>query len=131
MSKYKKKYAKQLKNGLRRDGSSIDEICLGWDITRTTYYNWVQTHPEFKAADEAGNRDCAAWWHWLTRQVAVGEIKGNAGTICFAMKNIQGINWLDKAEVKTTHEEKINTININVLPSREKETLVIEHDDIN
>lgn len=127
MSKYKKKYAKQLKNGLRTDGSSIPEVCIMWGISRTTYYNWVQQYPEFAAADEIGNRDCAAWWFDLTRKIASGKVKGNAGVVCFALKNVEGINWADKAEVKTTTTEKVNTININVLPSK-KDTLVIDHD---
>src|ERR1700731_3335375 len=100
--KYNKKYAKELMNGLRNDGGSIAEVCQKWKVTRVTYYAWIDKHPEFKEAHEFGNRDCASWWHQLNRKAACGEVKANAGIICFAMKNIDGIGWQDKVEVNTT-----------------------------
>lgn len=122
--KYKTKYAKALKNGARRDGMSIDELCQVWGVSRTAYYNWCAEYPEFAAADEIGNRDAMAWLHKLNRDVMSGKVKGNAGTIIFAMKNLAG--WKDKSEVSTTTTEAVRTININVLPPKD-DTLVIEH----
>lgn len=132
--KYKKKFTKFLMNGCRREGMSIEELCQIWGISRSTYYNWCAAHPKFAEADEIGNRDALAWLHKLNRQVMSGEVKGNAGTIIFAMKNLAG--WKDKSEVSTTVSEEIRTININVLPPKistealEQQTIkVIEHDN--
>lgn len=115
-NKYNRKYCKQLKAGLRSDGSSIAEVCQKWDITRATYYDWIEKYPEFKQAHDYGNRDCAAWWHQLNRSAACGQVKANAGIICFAMKNIEGIGWQDKVEVSNIGEEQIRQINISILP---------------
>lgn len=127
--KYNTKYARQLMKGLRNDGMSIEEVCQLWSICRTTYNRWVDVHPEFKDAHEYGERDVMAYWHRLTRAAASGQIKANAGVICFAMKNIAGIEWKDKVEVTNDGVEQIQRININVLPAPEK-PLLIEHEDI-
>lgn len=114
--KYNKTYVRKLKDGLRCDGKSVVEVCQEWGISRTTYYYWVENHPEFKTAHEYGERDCAAWWQVLARKAAAGEIKANAGIICFAMKNVEGVNWADKIETKSTVDEQIRQINISILP---------------
>ncbi len=115
--------------GLREDGMSVEEVCQLWQINRNTYYRWIEIHEEFKEAHEYGERDVMAFWHRLTRAAASGQIKANAGVICFAMKNIAGIEWKDKLEVTNDGLEQIQRININVLPSPEKPRL-IEHEDI-
>lgn len=117
--KYKKKFSRQLKMGLRCDGMSIPEVCGEWGISRTTYYNWIDQYPEFAEAHEIGNRDCASWWYKLTRDAASGKVKANAGIICFAMKNVEGVGWADKSEVKSSNSQEIKTININVLPPKD------------
>ncbi len=128
--KYDKKFARQLMKGLREDGLSIPEVCQLWNINRGTYYRWIEIHPEFKEAHEYGERDVIAFWHKLTRDAASGKIKANAGVICFAMKNIEGIGWKDKLEVTNDGVEQIQRININVLPAPEQKPLLIEHEDV-
>ncbi len=127
--KYKSKFCKQLMNGLRSDGMSIPELCQLWGITHPTYYRWKEIHPEFNEAAEYGERDCIGWWHRLTRAAACGQVKANAGVLCFAMKNIEGIGWQDKVEVTNSGKDQINTINISVLPSPPKQLNIIEHED--
>jgi hypothetical protein len=119
-TKYEERFAKQLRKGLRKDGKSIHEVCAVWNISRKTYYAWIAKYPAFSNAHDIGNRDCAIWWHQLTRAAATGSIKANAGIICFALKNIEDINWTDKSEVTQTASQEIRTININVLPTREE-----------
>lgn len=127
--KYNKKYCKQLKDGLRADGLSIPEVCQKWAISRNTYYYWVDHYPEFKEAHDYGNRDCASWWHRLNRSAAAGEVKANAGIICFAMKNIEGIGWQDKVEVNSIGQEAVKKITIHILPAPVKALPnIIEHD---
>lgn len=126
-SKYEEKYAKQLASGIRyKKGLSIVELCRKWRISRTTYDNWVDTYEDFKHAHELGKMDYASWWHETFRGIATGEIKGNAGAAIFAMTNAEGINWSNKVDVNNTNEEKVQTINIKVLPK--KETRIIEHE---
>ncbi len=116
--------------GLRADGISIPEICQMWHINRGTYNRWVEIHEEFKEAHEQGQTDCMAWWHKLTRAAAAGQIKANAGVICFAMKNIEGIGWQDKVEVNTVGQDQFQKINISILPAPiQALPNIIEHDD--
>lgn len=103
---------------------SVPEICQLWGITRSTYNNWVETYPEFKEADEHGKRDCMSWWHKLNRDVASGKVRGNAGVICFAMKNVEGIGWQDKVAIDNSGPEPIRQINISILPPPNK---ALEH----
>lgn len=130
--KYRPKFCKQLLNGLRYEGMSIVEVCHSWGITVKTYYRWIEVHPEFKEAAEYGDRDQQCYWQRLTRSAAEGKVKANAGVICFAMKNIQGIQWQDKIEVNNTSDEQIKQINISILPAPLKaithDINIIEHD---
>ena len=131
MAKYKKKFAKQLKNGLRSDKKmSIPRVCILWGITPRTYYSWIDKHPEFGEAHEMGERDYQAEMLDLIVEVAAGERKGNAGNCQLIAKNVLG--WSDRVELHKTQDEEIRTININVLPSKSAEPLmgeIIEHDE--
>ncbi len=117
-SKYMPRYAKWLRDGLRIDGMSVHEVALHFGITTKTYYHWRETIPLFDEAAAIGDRDSAIWWHKLNRSVASGEVKGNAGIINFAMKNIDGINWTDKKEIHTSSDEEVRVIKIEMLPSQ-------------
>ena len=115
-TKYRKKFVKQLIEGLRQDGKSIEEVCCLWNISVVTYNAWKDKYPEFKEATEIGERDKNAWWHKTHRDVSSGVRAGNAACLNFGMKN--QANWVDKQEVHTTHDERINTIRIEMLPPR-------------
>lgn len=123
-SKYNRKYCKQLVNGLCRDGMTQEEVCQVWGIDDNTYRNWEKEYPEFARAAKVAERDRACYWHKLTRDVAQGKIKGNAGVICFALKNIKGINWQDKVEINSKSEDMIKTINLNILPAPQSPNLI-------
>lgn len=114
--KYSRKYAKQLKNGLRADGKSINKVCQLWDITRTTYNYWIEHYPEFKTAAEIGQRDFCVFLEDQAMKLALGEVKGNAGMMIFALKNAEGMEWKDKVETNITSDETIHRINISILP---------------
>ncbi len=111
-SKYKKKYAKQLMEGMRLDGKSIEECCSIWGVSVDAYRDWRKAHPEFEEAHRQGDRDKRAWWFQLQRKVASGEAHGNASVINFALKN--EADYVDKTEVHNTHEEAITTLRIEV-----------------
>ena len=126
--KYKSWHSKQLLNGLRRDGLSVEEVCQMWDIVPSTYYLWTNTIPEFAEAHEAGRRDELVWWQNLGRKGISGEFKMNAAAYNFTMTNLHG--WNTKVVTETRADDEIRTININVLPSREQNTIVNQQQDI-
>lgn len=111
-SLYKPKYAKQLLNGLRKDGKSIEEVCSIWGVSTDAYADWRKKYPKFEEAHRQGDRDKRAWWFQLQRKVASGESPGNASVINFALKNEN--DYVDKTEVHNTHEEAITTLRIEV-----------------
>lgn len=123
-SKYRPKYAKDLRNGMRKDGKSIEECCSIWGVTDTAYYSWIKTFPTFAEAHKIGEQDKTSWWRLLQREVASGVRPGNAGVINLALKNEAG--YVDKQEVAHTHEEQITTIRIEHIPS--KPARIIEHE---
>ena len=123
--KYRPLFAKQLQDGLRRDGKSIEECCIAWGVATSCYYDWKKKYPKFEDAAEIGERDASAFWARKYRAVATGDEKGNAGLLVFAAKNVMG--WADKAEVTNNNNEELRTITINMLPKR-PEPKVIEHD---
>ena len=112
-------------NGLRKDGKSIEEVCLLWGVSDKAYHAWREAHPEFEEAHRRGEMDKKAWWLQLQRKVASGESAGNAAVINFALKNEAG--YVDKQEVHNTHDERISTIKIEMLPPR---TERLEHGNI-
>ena len=136
-SSYKKKYAKDLINGMRQHPkASIDRCCQEWGVTRNAYYGWLEQHPEFKAAAEIGERDYAVAFHDLMVDNATGEVKGNAGVLALMAKNI--LKWSDKVEIENTGPEQISRIEIEVLQDKRKvnsqfansEQELLEHMDI-
>jgi len=132
--KYNRKYCKQLTRGLCKDGMSEEEVCQLWEINPKTFRAWKEQYPEFKEAADIAKRDRISWWLKLNRDVASGVKKGNAGVLCFAMKNIEGISWQDKVEVANVGVEPIKQINISILPPPDTKKLehgsILEHDDV-
>ena len=123
-SKYKSKFAKQLQNGLRKDGLVIEEVCQEWGITPSTYQVWKKEIPEFAEAAETGERDYRCWWARRYRNVATGIEPGNATMMIMSAKNYLGM--VDKQEVQHMHNEQITTIRIERIESQKPR--IIEHD---
>ena len=124
-SKYRPKYAKDLRNGMRKDGKSIAEVCNIWGVTKIAYDGWRKTFPTFEHAHQIGEQDKQAWWFQIQRKVASGEQAGNASIINFALKNEN--DYVDKSEVHNTHEEQITTLRIEVHKPMANIGNIIEH----
>lgn len=124
MKKISKEFANNLKLGFRKDGLSIEECCVAWNITLEEYYKFVEQDKEFEYAHQIGERDARAWWHMTHRRVSDA---GNATCLNFAMKNIN--KWVDKQEVEAKEEEVVRSIKIEVLPPRDIKPKEIKEDD--
>jgi transposase-like protein len=129
-SLYKKKYAKDLINGMRQNPkASIERCCQAWGVVRSTYYAWIDKYPEFAKAAEIGERDYQIAFHDLMVDNATGEVRGNAGVLALMAKNI--LKWSDKVEIEATGPEKINRIEIEVLQDKRSEFENSEQDLLN
>lgn len=122
-SKYKKKYAKELLNGIRRTprlvsqtgvvhGWTIEWLCIRWDISPRTYDRWVGEYTSFAEAHEVGKRDFAAFIEEQYDE-AMYDKRVNGGLMKFKMQNIHG--WTDKKQVETKNEEQIHRVVIERL----------------
>lgn len=125
-SDYDERFTKELVSGIRyKEGLSIPQLCRRWRISSTTYYNWKKTYSDFREACAVGEMDYASYLHEKLEMMISGELKGNAGCMIFALENCDGVQYGRKVNVHNTSDEKIQTINIKVLPTRE--TNLIEH----
>lgn len=126
-TKYKKKYAKELLDGLRRSPDvycgteylmSIERICWRWKITPKTYWNWVNEFTSFREAHEQGHNDfIVCCQEWVTKEGMKGK-HANSILTKYLMGNI-GSEMTDKKEVTTTIDEKrIHKIEIEVIQPR-------------
>lgn len=118
LSKYKPRYTKQLNEGMRAGGMSIEECCVEWGISMPTWYEWIKAYPKFEQAVAVADTQYRAWLQREYRAGMTGEKKMNAGMMIFATK--QALGWADKVETHTVHEEQIHTIQIEVLPTRQE-----------
>jgi hypothetical protein len=110
---------KDLLNGIRKDGKSVVECCLIWNLTDVEYQGLLDTSPELQRAHTVGEMHCASWWHQCYRELA---LKGNASALTFAMKNISKVGWVDKPENKEEKEiEPLREIKITLMEKREPE----------
>jgi len=120
-SKYRPKFAEDLRNGLRKDGLWIKEVCALWGISLKSYYEYIDAHPTFAVAHEQGELDFTCFWATKYRLTATGAAPGNAQMLMLACKNF--LDMADKHEGTNTHEERITTIKIEMLPPREVKQL--------
>lgn len=126
---YDEKYAKELASGIRyKEKLSIPQLCRRWRVSRTTYYNWIDKFKDFKEAHEVGQMDYASHLHEKLEMMIDGDLKGNAGCMIFALENADGVQYGRNVNINNTHEEKVQTINIKVLPQKDQ-ARIIEHEE--
>lgn len=119
-SDYDEKYTKELASGIRyKEGLSIPQLCRRWRISAPTYYNWKKAYKDFRDAASVAEMDYAAYLHEKLELMISGDLKGNAGCMIFALENCDGVQYGKKVNVHNTSDEKIQTINIKVLPQKE------------
>ncbi len=103
-TKYRPEMCDQLPE-IYRYGADIGEACVQLGISRRTYYNWKEAHPEFKRATDWGEQLSLAWWTRLGAKMATGEVEGSAAVWIFNMKNRAG--WRDKVEFDRTRSIEV------------------------
>src|SRR4051812_17261864 len=91
------KYQKEFHNAdfirLSKQGKSISEIALEWDIDRVTIYNWGNRYREFLHTIKKGRDFCEAWYINLGRLAMLGQakvdgklVKLDVGLFCWLTK---------------------------------------------
>ena len=95
-TKYSSQMAEVLPD-LFAQGQSVVEVCEMLQISKQTFYRWVEGYPAFSDAYKRGLSRSQAWWERLGREAAAGKAKINTATWIFNMKNRFG--WRDKQEL--------------------------------
>lgn len=113
-SKYKKQFAAELRDGLRDSPyMTIDRVCRQWDISRTTYYEWIEKYPDFAEAHEAGERDYRINIYDVVVKNATGEYRGN-GSVVTLMAN-HALGMTQKKELNVTQDTQVKRLEIELV----------------
>lgn len=99
--------------------------CSEWDITRSTWYNWIEAHEEFAEAVEMADIHMKARFTKNYMDVMEGTATGNAGMQVNAAKYILG--WDGKPEAVKEETADIRVLNIQIMPSKPELKLITDN----
>lgn len=85
-------------------GASLTSFAAEVGVSRATINVWMQAHPEFLEAANAGKAKCAQWWERVARNNAESG-QGNATLTVFGLKNMGAEDWADKQQVDHTSSD--------------------------
>lgn len=118
-SKYKKEYCELLIDYMGK-GNSFQTFGVDLDVGRSTIYDWVDRHPEFKKAYEKGKEACRKWFENRLRLCLSGQDvpgidakKIDKTLLIFALKTRFHDIYGEKKEVtvKTDREDLMDYLN--------------------
>jgi hypothetical protein len=96
-------------------GCHVSEICRALFIHRSTFYDYLNEFPEFKAAYELG-KTLAEGWHYQQGRINLDNPDFNAivwqmiGRLRFGFSEHRNVK-LDNFESAKTYTEKLNVLN--------------------
>jgi hypothetical protein len=96
---------------------TIEEMCLYANISKTTYYNWLEKHPELVDRIEILRNEPFL----LARQTIVKAIKENPQYAFEYMKRKKKNEFSDKQEIDMTSNGE--TIGVVILPKKNEGSL--------
>lgn len=111
MAKYSKKRVAHICSLIKKDSYTIAEICSLSGITETTYYEWVNTKPEFSEQIEKAKE--------VYDQLLVSEAKKSL------MKKVKGYT-VKETKIVTVPSDKKDA-NGNPLPKIKEQTTIDKH----
>ncbi len=81
-------------------GNSLTAYAVMIGTTYMTLLKWKEKYPDFALALEVAEDAQQAYWERLALEVTVGNLKGNASSLIFMMKNRFKKHYKDKQEVE-------------------------------
>jgi hypothetical protein len=108
---------------LMADGKLDYQVCALWDISRDTFYRWINEKSEFKDAYEIGLPKCEAWWTEWGMKGMKGEIKGFSFNAWIAFMNNK-FKWAKNTQLEQQGTTNISIGNMNVLNQMSRESLI-------
>jgi hypothetical protein len=95
-----------------KNGKTLAQIALTWDLNRDTIHEWKKKHPKFSDAVKKGRQFCEAWYMNLGLAAMLGQAKSDGKPI--------NVNLSDKIESKNQNENK-GEPQVIILPSNGRE----------
>lgn len=96
-----------------KQGKSLAQIALAWEVDRDTIYEWAKKHSEFSDAIKKGRQYAEAWYMNLGQSAMVGQATLNGRPIAFQLgvfvwmtKNM--FKWSDKIATTSTDGPDLN-----------------------
>lgn len=132
--KYNETYPEDLVK-LMEQGMLNCEIYAKWGIHKDTFYQWINTHKEFKEAYDIGLAKCEAWWVARGRDgVSTGKGFGFNPWIAI-MNNKFGWAQGSRQGEGTTNNITIGSVNLLANQSNPQlldyiKTMTLKHQDI-
>ena len=106
---------------LMKKGALDCEIYAEWNISKMSFYRWLNEHEELKEAHEIGLSKCEAWWTKRMRErFEAGDDKGFK--YCIAIMNNK-FAW-EKGSKSDGNTTNININNMNVLENKSRDSLL-------
>jgi len=100
-------------------------ICAQWGISRETFYEWVRTKPEFKAAYEEGIAKAEAkFLQFAMERMEAGDDKGYKYWISIMNNKFGSSGWARDNKGGDTKNTQININNMNVIQSKSDQELI-------
>lgn len=114
VSKYKPEYCDMLIEHMA-DGYSFEAFAGLLKVNRTTLYNWVALHPEFKEAKSIADERSRYWAESQLKEQIQGTLKSHPVPLLFFMKNRFPNEWRDRKEIdlKKDDENKSNNLTLD------------------
>lgn len=101
-TKYNKNFHPDDYIRLCRNGMTLAEICLEWNVWHSSIYKWRDEHPEFSSAIKEGNKLREAWWIKVGKKLMLEKRAGGSAYWIFFMKNV--CKWQEKSETEIQNE---------------------------
>ena len=89
-----------------KEGMSKAEMAVNLDISRDSFTEYENTHPEFSAAVKEAINASQAWWEEKGRKAVFNSVNFNATAFIFNMKNRFKDDWSDR--VITEHAGSVS-----------------------
>jgi hypothetical protein len=88
---------------LSKEGKSLTQIALEWDVHRDSIYEWKNLYPIFSDAIKKGRLFAEAWYMNVGQQMMFMSPQNfNTGIFVWMTKNM--FNWSDKLDTKHSGE---------------------------